>query len=128
MNIEDISNSNLPNDNLLKGNMSNGDMPNGSLSSGKLLNGNVSRISILADRIKKNADILASFADSEGQEPSLEASGQPLRIPNIEKDTLWAKTNLLDSIKELQCLVKGPIDILMDIGVCLILASLRFTG
>ena len=113
----DVENGDRANVHLTNGDPSGEKMVNGHLPNYDWAKGNLHKITYLADRIKANAEQLAKFANDEGREPSLGVDGQQLLIPDAEKDLLLAKTSLLDDMKELQCLIKGPVGILMDIGV-----------
>lgn len=76
-------------------------------------------LSTLADVIKTNTEVLVKVAAEAGMQPSLDVNGSPLQISPGDKYALQAKTELLYAMKKLQSLVKGPLGILMDIGVCI---------
>lgn len=84
-----------------------------------------SDILALADVIKTHAETLARYAKEKKIRPSLAANGESLQIAASDKHVLQAKSSLLFAIKSLQSLVKGPLGILMDIGVC---HSIQFRG
>lgn len=76
-----------------------------------------SDISAWADLIKTHADTLARYAIDKNIRPSLAIGGDTLKIDAADKCAVRAKAELLFAIKSLQSLVKGPLEILMDIGV-----------
>lgn len=76
-------------------------------------------ISSLAHTIKTHAETLARYAKERNIRPSLAANGDSLKIAAADKYAVQAKAKLLFAMKSLQGLVKGPLESLMDIGVCL---------
>lgn len=79
--------------------------------------GPLDEMSTLADMIKSNTDVLARCATEKDIRPSLDVNGDSLKLALTDRDALQAKADLLHAMKRLQSLVKGPMGILMDIGV-----------
>lgn len=78
----------------------------------------LSNLMSLADTIKAQATVLESFMSrTQSCEPSLGVDGSAIDIPPWERDVLKAKSTLLGATRQLQSLVKGPVGILLDIGV-----------
>lgn len=76
-----------------------------------------SEILALADVIKAHAETLARYASDKKIRPSLAMNGDTLKIAATDKSAIQAKASLLYALKSLQSLVKGPLEMLMDIGV-----------
>ena len=78
----------------------------------------------LADAIKASTLTIEDYLVRHGQpSPSLDVNGVSLSIPATEKNTLEARDTILSATRELRSLVSGPVGILMNIGVSLMIMT-----